>query len=88
MNNIRSVKKYLIYEDNHLLVINKQQGFLVQGDKTGDISLLSILKDYLKITKKKEGNVFLGLVHRLDRTSSGVIVFAKTSKALSRRKPN
>ena len=84
MNNIRSVKKYLIYEDNHLLVINKQQGFLVQGDKTGDISLLSILKDYLKITKKKEGNVFLGLVHRLDRTSSGVIVFAKTSKALSR----
>ena len=82
MNNIRSVKKYLIYEDNHLLVINKQQGFLVQGDKTGDISLLSILKDYLKITKKKEGNVFLGLVHN-DRTSSGVIVFAK-HLALSR----
>ena len=84
MNNIRSVKKYLIYEDNHLLVINKQQGFLVQGDKTGDISLLDTLKNYLKITQKKKGNVYLGLVHRLDRTSSGVIVFAKTSKALSR----
>ena len=84
MNNIKLVKQNLIYEDNHLLVINKQPGILVQGDKTGDISLLDILKNYLKITKKKEGNVYLGLVHRLDRTSSGVIVFAKTSKALSR----
>ena len=54
MNSIRSVKKYIIYEDNHLLVINKQQGFLVQGDKMGDISLLDALKDYLKITKKKK----------------------------------
>ena len=84
MNSISLVKKHLIYEDNHLLVINKQQGFLVQGDKTGDLSLLDFLKDYLKLTKKKEGKVYLGLVHRLDRTSSGVIVFAKTSKALSR----
>ena len=84
MNNIKEVKKHLIYEDNHLLVFNKQQGVLVQGDKTGDTSLLDIFKNYLKITKKKEGNVYLGLVHRLDRTSSGVMVFAKTSKALSR----
>ena len=84
MNNIRLVKQNLIYEDNHLLVFNKQPGILVQGDKTGDISLLDILKNYLKITKNKEGNVYLGLVHRLDRISSGVMVFAKTSKALSR----
>ena len=53
MNNIKEVKKHLIYEDNHLLVFNKQQGVLVQGDKTGDTSLLDILKNYLKITKKK-----------------------------------
>jgi 23S rRNA pseudouridine1911/1915/1917 synthase len=84
MNNISELKNHLIYEDNHLLVFNKQPGLLVQGDKTGDLSLLDILKNYLKITKKKEGNVYLGLVHRLDRTSSGVMVFAKTSKALSR----
>ena len=54
MNNIKAIKRHLIYEDNHLLVFNKQQGVLVQGDKTGDISLLDILKNYLKITKKKE----------------------------------
>ena len=84
MNNIKLINQNLIYEDNHLLVFNKQHGVLVQGDSTGDISLLDILKKYLKTTKKKVGNVYLGLVHRLDRTSSGVIVFAKTSKALSR----
>ena len=84
MNSIKLIKRNLIYEDNHLLVYNKQPGILVQGDKTGDISLLDVLKKYLKVTKNKEGNVFLGLVHRLDRTSSGVMVFAKTSKALSR----
>tara|TARA_B100000963_G_C22530554_1_gene627405 strand:+ start:457 stop:1158 length:702 start_codon:yes stop_codon:yes gene_type:complete len=84
MNSIKSVNKYLIYEDNHLLVYNKQSGLLVQGDKTGDKPLLDILKNYLKVNKKKEGNAYLGLVHRLDRTVSGVIVFAKTSKALSR----
>ena len=84
MNNIKLVKQNLIFEDNHLLVFNKQPGILVQADKTGDISLLDILKNYLKITKNKKGNVYLGLVHRLDRTSSGVMVFAKTSKALSR----
>ena len=84
MNNIRLVKQNLIFEDNHLLVFNKQPGILVQGDKTGDIPLLDILKNYVKKTKNKKGNVYLGLVHRLDRTSSGVMVFAKTSKALSR----
>ena len=84
MNNIKFVKHNLIYEDNHLLVFNKQPGILVQGDNTNDTSLLDIIKNYLKITKNKEGNVYLGLVHRLDRTSSGVMVFAKTSKALSR----
>ena len=81
MNSIKLVNENLIYEDNHLLVFNKPPGVLVQGDKTGDISLLDILKNYLKITKNKEGNVYLGLVHRLDRTSSGVMVFSKTSKA-------
>ena len=84
MNSIKLAKTNLIYEDNHLLVFNKQPGLLAQRDKTGDISLLDILKKYLKVTKKKEGNVYLGLVHRLDRNSSGVMVFAKTSKALSR----
>ena len=84
MNNIELIKKNLIYEDNHLIIYNKQPGLLVQGDKTGDITLLEIIKYYLKITKKKQGNIYLGLVHRLDRTSSGVMVFAKTSKALSR----
>ena len=84
MNNIELIKKHLIYEDNHLIIYNKQPGLLVQGDKTGDITLLEIIKYYLKITKKKQGNIYLGLVHRLDRTSSGVMVFAKTSKALSR----
>ena len=84
MNNIELIKKHLIYEDNHLIIYNKQPGLLVQGDKTGDITLLDIIKRYLKITKKKQGNIYLGLVHRLDRTSSGVMVFAKTSKALSR----
>ena len=84
MNNIKLVNQNLIYEDNHLLVFNKPPGILVQGDKTGDISLLDILKNYVKIIKNKEGNVYLGLVHRLDRTSSGVMVFSKTSKALSR----
>ena len=84
MNNIELIKKHLIYEDNHLIIYNKQPGLLVQGDKTGDITLLEIIKYYLKITKKKQGNIYLGLVHRLDRTSSGVMVFAQTSKALSR----
>lgn len=74
----------VLYEDNHLLIINKSAGEIVQGDKTGDCPLVESLKDYLKEKYNKPGNVFLGLVHRLDRPVSGVVVFAKTSKALSR----
>ena len=74
----------ILYIDNHLLVVNKPAGLLVQGDASGDEDLLSIAKQYLKEKFKKPGNVFLGLVHRLDRPVSGVIVFARTSKAASR----
>ena len=74
----------VIYEDNHLLVVNKPAGLLVQGDHTGDPTLLDHAKSYLKIKYNKPGDVFLGLVHRLDRPTSGVVVLARTSKALSR----
>ena len=76
--------KDIIYEDNHLLIVNKPTGMLVQGDITGDKTLLEIAKEYIRVKYNKSGNVFLGLVHRLDRPVSGVIVFAKTSKAASR----
>ncbi len=81
---VGEIARRILYEDNHLLVINKLCGELVQGDKTGDISLLENTKEFIKKRNSKPGNVFLGLVHRLDRPSSGVLVFAKTSKALSR----
>lgn len=74
----------IVYEDNHLLVINKKVGQLVQGDKTGDESLLESIKNFIKIRDEKPGNVFLGLVHRIDRPTSGLVIYAKTSKALSR----
>jgi len=74
----------VIYEDNHLLAINKKAGTLVQGDATGDKPLADICKDYIKEKYKKPGEVFLGVVHRLDRPVSGVIIFARTSKALER----
>ena len=74
----------IIYEDNHLIAVNKSSSELVQGDKTGDKSLVEILKSHLKRKYNKPGNVFLGLVHRLDRPVSGVVLFAKTSKALTR----
>ncbi|TXK71020.1 RluA family pseudouridine synthase [Mesonia sp. HuA40] len=74
----------VIYEDNHLIVINKKAGDLVQGDKTQDIPLSEIVKAYLKKKYNKPGNVYLGVVHRLDRPTSGVVLFAKTSKALPR----
>lgn len=74
----------ILYEDNHLIVINKRVGDLVQGDKTGDKPLPEIVKEYLKDKYKKPGDVFLGVVHRLDRPTTGIVVFAKTSKALSR----
>ena len=74
----------VIYEDNHILVVNKTAGLLVQGDKTGDKSLIDLAKKYIKDKYLKPGEVFLGLVHRLDRPTTGVIVLARTSKALSR----
>ncbi len=74
----------IIYEDNHLLVVNKPAGQLVQGDQTGRTSLLEEARAWLKETYNKPGNVFLGLVHRLDRPASGVLVLARTSKAASR----
>jgi len=74
----------IIYEDNHLLVVNKRSGDLIQGDRTGDIPLSEKAKAYIKKKYNKPGNVYLGIPHRLDRPTSGVVVFAKTSKALSR----
>lgn len=74
----------VIYEDNHLLIVNKEPGVLVQGDRTGDVTLLDLLKEYVKEKYNKPGEVFLGLVHRLDRPVSGLVVFARTSKALER----
>jgi len=74
----------VLYEDNHLIAINKSPGMLVQGDETGDRTLADAVKDYIKSRYGKPGAVFLGVVHRLDRPVSGVVVFARTSKALSR----
>ena len=74
----------VLYEDNHLIVVNKPCGILVQGDSTGDTPLSETVKAFLKEKYNKPGNVYLGVVHRLDRPTSGVIVFAKTSKALGR----
>ena len=78
------LESQIVFEDNHLLIINKRVGQLVQGDKTGDWSLLELLKDFIKKRDQKPGNVFLGLVHRIDRPTSGLVIYAKTSKALSR----
>ena len=78
------MQEQIVFEDNHLLVINKKAGQLVQGDKTGDLSLLDLLKNFIKVRDQKPGNVFLGLVHRIDRPTSGLVIYAKTSKALSR----
>ena len=74
----------ILFEDNHLIIVNKPCGLLVQGDKTGDIPLLEIIRKYIKNKYDKKGNVFLGLVNRIDRPTSGIVIFAKTSKALSR----
>lgn len=74
----------VVYEDNHIIVVNKASSEIVQGDKTGDKPLSETVKEYLKQKYAKPGNVFLGVVHRLDRPVSGLVVFARTSKALSR----
>jgi len=74
----------ILYEDNHLIVVNKPAGMLTQGDRSGDLCLLDRLKEYIKKRDSKPGNVFVGMVHRLDRPVSGIIIFAKTSKAAKR----
>lgn len=83
---VRSTKNNLqiLHEDNHLIIVNKRVGDLVQGDKTGDKPLSEVVKEYLKEKYNKPGEVFLGVVHRLDRPTTGIVVFAKTSKALTR----
>ena len=78
------IAERVLYEDNHVLVINKLPSELTQGDKTGDTTLPDLIKSYLKDKYQKPGNVFLGVVHRLDRPTSGALVFARTSKALER----
>ena len=86
MKNIISNKNNLqvLFEDNHIIAINKRCGDIVQGDKTGDKPLSEIVKSFLKTKYSKPGNVYLGIPHRLDRPTSGVVMFAKTSKSLSR----
>ena len=74
----------VLFEDNHIIIVNKRSGDITQGDKTGDKPLSDVVKEYVKDKYNKAGNVFLGVVHRLDRPTSGVIIFARTSKALER----
>lgn len=81
-NNI--LRKHILFEDNHLIVVNKQPSQIVQGDKTGDAPLSDMVKEYIKAKYNKPGEVFLGVVHRLDRPVSGAVIFARTSKALTR----
>jgi 23S rRNA pseudouridine1911/1915/1917 synthase len=83
---MRSSKENLLvlYEDNHLMIVNKRVGDIVQGDRTGDKPLSDVVKEYIKDKYNKPGKVFLGVVHRLDRPTSGIVIFAKTSKALER----
>lgn len=74
----------VLFEDNHIIIINKRSGDITQGDKTGDKPLSDIVKEYIKDKYNKPGNVFIGTVHRLDRPTSGIVIFARTSKALER----
>ncbi len=77
-------KDNILYEDNHLIIVNKMPGELVQGDESGDRTLADDVKEYLRVTYNKKGNVYLGIPHRLDRPTSGIVVYAKTEKALIR----
>ncbi len=81
---MRDISKDILFEDNHLIIINKKPSDIVQGDKTGDIPMPELLKNFLKEKYQKPGNVFVGVIHRLDRPVSGAVIFAKTSKALTR----
>lgn len=74
----------VLYEDNHIIIVNKRVGDIVQGDKTGDKPLSDVVKEYIKEKYNKPGDVFLGVVHRLDRPTTGIVLFARTSKALTR----
>ncbi len=74
----------VLYEDNHIIIVNKSSSEIVQGDRTGDVPLSEVVKNYIREKYHKPGNVFLGVVHRLDRPVSGIVVFARTSKALTR----
>ncbi|WP_341220984.1 RluA family pseudouridine synthase [Polaribacter atrinae] len=74
----------ILFEDNHIIIVNKRAGDITQGDKTGDKPLSDVVKEYIKDKYNKPGNVYLGVVHRLDRPTSGIIIFAKTSKSLER----
>lgn len=74
----------ILYEDNHIIIVNKRVGDIIQGDKTGDTPLSEIVKEYIQKKYQKPGNVFLGVVHRIDRPTSGIVIFARTSKALER----
>lgn len=78
------LEENILFEDNHIIVINKLPSQIVQGDKTGDRPLVDLVKDYIKVKYKKTGEVFLGVVHRLDRPVSGAVIFARTSKSLTR----
>ena len=82
--NVNNIDQRILYEDNHILIINKLPSEIVQGDKTGDVPMSEKLKAYLKLKYNKPGEVFLGVVHRLDRPVSGALIFARTSKSLSR----
>ena len=86
MSKICSNKSNLqvLYEDNHIIIVNKRAGDIVQGDKTGDKPLSDVVKEYIKDKYNKPGNVYLGTVHRLDRPTTGLVIFAKTSKVLPR----
>ena len=74
----------VLFEDNHIVIVNKRSGDITQGDKTGDKPLSDVVKEYIKDKYNKPGDVFLGVVHRLDRPTSGIIIFARTTKALTR----